>query len=195
MRLEDALHTWPQPTSPHLLRARLAGFKGELTDSNFRLEPCACCAREKRPAKLQHVSFPRPDSSVCPPWLPFTEGEWREHGAEWHRQVDSLLNVKEYMQRAFSVDMNIEMAQAEVGAMCIALAQALWTQVAPSCSCGQKGPFPASISLQRLFSRHHHFAMGRSCMFPSRCDRLEPKALFRWPTKNNGERRAGGAWW
>ena len=97
MVLEDALHTWPQPISPQLLRARLAGFKAELTDNNFRLEPCACCAREKKPAKLQRVSFPPPDSLACPSWLLFTEEEWQKHRVEWHEQVDRLLNVKEYL--------------------------------------------------------------------------------------------------
>ena len=114
MVLEDALHNWPQPISPQILRARLAGFKAELTDSNFRLEPCACCARQKKPAKLQYVCFPLPDAAVCPPWLLFSAAQWREHGAEWHRQLDSLFNVKEYMHRAFSADLKLEIALADV---------------------------------------------------------------------------------
>ena len=63
MVLEDALYHWPQRIQPQLLRARLAGFKAELTDANYRLEPCACCAREKRRVKLQEVVFPPPG---CP---------------------------------------------------------------------------------------------------------------------------------
>ena len=91
--LEDALHQWPQRIQPQLLRARLAGYKAKLTDANYRLEACACCAREKRRVKLQEVVFPPPNAPDCPPWLPYTAEEWAKHGETWHTQVDDLFNL------------------------------------------------------------------------------------------------------
>ena len=39
---------WPQQISPQILRSRLAAFKKELSEENFKEIPCACCARLKR---------------------------------------------------------------------------------------------------------------------------------------------------
>ena len=114
--LEDALDSWPQPISPQILRARLAGFKADLTDTNYRMEPCACCARGKRRVKLQEVCLPAPDAEECPAWLPFTIEEWRMHGTEWHRQLDTLFNIRKYMERAFSISLKLKEARKEVAA-------------------------------------------------------------------------------
>ena len=39
----QTLTEWPQPISPQILRTRLAAFKAELCDDNFRCVPCASC--------------------------------------------------------------------------------------------------------------------------------------------------------
>ena len=46
--LRRTLAEWPQPISLQVLRNRLAAFKDELSDANFRMRVCASCAREKR---------------------------------------------------------------------------------------------------------------------------------------------------
>ena len=111
--LEDALEKWPVPVPAQLLRARLAAFKAEMADCNFRLEACACCARGKRPVKLRRVVFPPPDVAKPPAWLPCSDEEWANDGAEWHRQVAALLNTSSYLDRAFRVEDRVRDAQTE----------------------------------------------------------------------------------
>ena len=115
--LEDALHSWPQPISPQLLRARLAGYKQELTDRNYRVQACACCAREKRSVKLREVVFPPLGAPECPAWLPFTQKEWATQGVEWHRKADALLNVEQYLERLFCASQRVESAAMELDAV------------------------------------------------------------------------------
>ena len=115
--LEDALHSWPQPISPQLLRARLAGYKQELTDRNYRVQACACCAREKRSVKLREVVFPPLGAPECPAWLPFNQKEWATQGVEWHRKVDALLNVEQYLERVFCASQRVESAAKALDAL------------------------------------------------------------------------------
>ena len=112
--LEDALESWPQPISPQILRARLAGFKAELTDANYRMEACACCARGKKRVKLQEVCLPLPDAEECPAWLSFTIEEWRMHGTKWYDSLDTLFNIEFYMDRGFKIPLKLEHARQEV---------------------------------------------------------------------------------
>ena len=102
--LGDALMTWPQPISPQILRSRLAAFKNEMSDASFQLGACACCAREKRRCKLQHVCFPSAASSTAPEWLRYTTEEWLDVREEWFQQVDQLLNVNNYLENVFEAD-------------------------------------------------------------------------------------------
>ena len=60
--LRQALTNWPPVISPQVIRSRLAAFKQEMCDANFRMLPCACCARNKRQCKLTAVVFPPPDA-------------------------------------------------------------------------------------------------------------------------------------
>ena len=112
--LEDALDQWPQKISPQLLRARLAGFKAELTDLNYKMQPCACCAREKRPIKLSEVVFPARDASDCPTWLPFTATDWEKHREAWYDRIDSLFNIEVYLDTVFHVSTRKNYSERDV---------------------------------------------------------------------------------
>ena len=57
--------------------------------------------------------MPVPDAAGCPAWLPFSAEGWRTHGSEWHRQLDALLNIKKYPERAFGVSSKLELGQFE----------------------------------------------------------------------------------
>ena len=107
---------WPQPISPQVLRTRLAAFKDELCDANFRLQPCASCAREKRQCKLSRVSFPPAGAECAPEWLSLTAEQWRLHSESWFNQVHELLAVDSYLRRFFLADEQIEYARREVNA-------------------------------------------------------------------------------
>ena len=111
--LRSTLTHWPQPISPQLLRTRLAAFKNEMTDANFQLDACACCAREKRRCKLQRVCLPSASAASAPDWLQYTDAEWLEFRAEWFNQMDRLLNVEHYLQDVFDADRRVEQAAAE----------------------------------------------------------------------------------
>ena len=112
--LRSTLTEWPQPISPQLLRTRLAAFKHEMTDANFQLDACACCAREKRRCKLQRVCLPSASAASAPGWLQYTDAEWLEIRAEWFNQMDRLLNVDHYLQDVYEADQRVDQAAAEV---------------------------------------------------------------------------------
>ena len=111
--LRSTLTEWPQPISPQLLRTRLAAFKNEMTDANFQLDACACCAREKRRCKLQRVCLPSASAASAPGWLQYTDAKWLEIRAEWFNQMDRLLNVDHYLQDVYEADQRVEQAAAE----------------------------------------------------------------------------------
>ena len=91
--LRRVMAEWPRPITPQILRGRMAAFKEELCDANYVMEACACCAREKRRAKLRHVVFPSPCAEQPPDWLPFNAKEWLAQRDAWYTKVDALLNV------------------------------------------------------------------------------------------------------
>ena len=74
--LGATMAAWPEPISPQVLRTRLAAFKDELCDRNFRMASCACCARQKQQSKLTSVVFPPLACNVAPAWLPWTDEQW-----------------------------------------------------------------------------------------------------------------------
>jgi len=112
--LRSTLMHWPQPIPPQLLRTRLAAFKMEMTDANFRLGACACCAREKRRNKLQWVHLPSASAIRAPAWLQYADAEWLDVREEWFCQMDRLLNVERYLQDVFEADRRVAQAAAEV---------------------------------------------------------------------------------
>ena len=113
---ERVLAEWPQAITPQILRSRLAAFKSEMCDENFRLSACAVCAREKRMCKLTNVSFPPPTVDAPPAWLSKTWDEelWRRHRKEWYKQLNEILDIEEYLQRHFLADDRIQSAKHEV---------------------------------------------------------------------------------
>ena len=112
--LSRILAEWPQPITSQILRTRLAAYKEEFCDANFRVQPCAVCAREKRPCKLLVITFPPADSAQPPAWLPWAAQHWQSSRAAWFRKVDELLNIDRYLQNTFLADERIEVARREV---------------------------------------------------------------------------------
>lgn len=112
--LRRVMAEWPRPITPQILRGRMAAFKEELCDANYVMEACACCAREKRRAKLRHVVFPSPCAEQPPDWLPFNAKEWLAQRDAWYKKVDALLNVDEYISRIFHADRRVEEAERDL---------------------------------------------------------------------------------
>ena len=104
---------WPQPVTAQVLRSRLAAFKEELCDANYRLRACACCAREKRQAKLVEVIFPTARGSPVPTWLKWTQTQWDKFSKTWFDQMDNILNVNQYLERFFFVGARVAQAELE----------------------------------------------------------------------------------
>ena len=105
---------WPEPVAPATLRARVAAYKEGLSDAEFGLGVCACCAREKRRCKLFDVEFVSPTIPAAPPWLgPQVAEEWSSQRETWFRLWDGLLNVNIYLQRIFCADELVDAAVSE----------------------------------------------------------------------------------
>ena len=111
------LTEWPQPITPQILRSRLAAFKEEMSDWNFKLSPCAVCARDKRMCKLSTVTFPPTTEDTPPEWLPWDEAQWPRHRQVWYEQLDDLLNIEHYLRRFFLVDDRVHAAMQVVQIM------------------------------------------------------------------------------
>ena len=91
---------WPEPVSPATLRACVAAYKAGLSDAEYGLGVCACCAREKRRCKLAKVHFAASTVAYAPSWLGcLSADEWLLHREVWYDQWDRLLNVEKYLQR------------------------------------------------------------------------------------------------
>jgi hypothetical protein len=84
-----------------------------MTDANFVLDSCACCARQKRRCKLTQVTFPPVDSTVPPAWLPWNAEEWLIHRESWYKQVDECLNIRSYLRVFFKQEERLRTAQIE----------------------------------------------------------------------------------
>ena len=92
--LSRVVADWPEAISPQILRSRLFAFKQKLSDAEYGLGACAVCAREKRRCKLAQVEFPPPTGAASsPPWLGWSNGEWKEQAALWYERVNDLLSV------------------------------------------------------------------------------------------------------
>ena len=100
--LRRTIAEWPQPIPSQILRTRLAAFKEELSDDNFKELPCASCARLKRICKLREVQFPPSSSEQPPSWLPWSSAAWEARREAWYNQVHELLSIENYLNRFFS---------------------------------------------------------------------------------------------
>eukprot|EP00973_Karenia_brevis_P082886 11493295-Karenia_brevis.AAC.1 len=80
------------------------------------MSACASCAREKRRCKLVTVTFPPMDAESCPAWLPWDDNAWLAHREQWYRQVDSVLNVENYLRSLFRTQERLASARMEVAA-------------------------------------------------------------------------------
>ena len=107
---------WPQPISPQVLRTRLAAFKEELCDANFRIQPCASCARGKRLCKLSVVVLPSRSAAVPPSWLPWLPEHWPAARELWFDRMSALLDPETYLQTIFQADDRVAAATNEVAA-------------------------------------------------------------------------------
>lgn len=112
--LSMAMTQWPHEVSPQVLRTRLAAYKQHLTDANFAMGTCACCARFKRKIRLQQVNFPVPGQDVVPSWLGYSAQEWEAHGADWLAQVSTIFDVEQYLQTYFEADRQVREAEQEL---------------------------------------------------------------------------------
>ena len=95
---------WPQEITPQILRCRLAAFKRELCDENFKELPCACCARMKRNCKLRVVQFPPASADQPPAWLPWDQDAWEAFREQRCDQLHELFSIERYLTRFFMVD-------------------------------------------------------------------------------------------
>ena len=96
--LQKTLTEWPQPIMPQILRTRMAAFKEFFCDANFRMAPCACCARNRWKRKLREVCFPSPDTDDPPQWLQWSNEYWKKHRLTWYCKMDEVLNTQEYLR-------------------------------------------------------------------------------------------------
>ena len=111
------LAEWPQRITPQVLRTRLAAFKSELCDFNFKELPCAACCRLKRMCKLTSVTFPAIDADGPPAWLPWSREEWHVHRKGWYEGVDNILNADRYLDRFFHTADKCHEAETNLHAM------------------------------------------------------------------------------
>ena len=90
----QTVREWPQAVPAQVIRTRLLAYKALLTDAAFALGACACCAREKRRAKLLEVVLPARAAAALPDWLArlgWTPRDWERHGEAWWDQLDAVL--------------------------------------------------------------------------------------------------------
>ena len=114
--LRKTLSEWPQRIPAQLLRSRLAAFKEELCDANFRQLPCASCCRLKRKCKLSSVSFPGPHVDHPPSWLPWDQQQWLEYRCSWYDSVSRVFDTDQYLHTFFLCDERLTRAEREVTA-------------------------------------------------------------------------------
>ena len=114
--LHRAMSEWPQPISPQVLRSRLAAFKEEMCDANFKLHHCASCARQKRLCKLHPVVFPAADAPEPPRWLREHADDWAEFGHVWWDRINDIFNIDNYLSRHFRTEDRLREAQEAVAA-------------------------------------------------------------------------------
>ena len=112
--LRSSLTEWPQPVSPQLLRSRLAAFKMEMSDANYKLVVCACCALEKRRFEVTRVSIPPPSASEAPAWLGYSTQDWLRHAEDWYAAMHRLFGIDRYLDGVFGADEHIRQARAVV---------------------------------------------------------------------------------
>ena len=114
--LRKALGEWPQRIPAQVLRSRLAAFKEELSDANFRQLPCASCCRLKRKSKLFDVSFPPPAADRPPSWLPWNHDQWLEYRRVWYDAVNHIFDIDRYLHSFFLCQERLTAAERETKA-------------------------------------------------------------------------------
>ena len=57
-------------------RSRAAAYRSRLSDANFKMDVCACCARGERRSHLLRVTFPPMDTQRVPEWLQWSQECW-----------------------------------------------------------------------------------------------------------------------
>ena len=112
--LRKTLGEWPQRIPAQVLRSRLAAFKEELCDANFRQLPCASCCRLKRKSKLVNVSFPHPDTDHPPVWLSWNQEQWLEHRRAWYDLISTVFDTDRYLNTFFLCQERVAAAEREV---------------------------------------------------------------------------------
>lgn len=96
--LQDAM-TGTKPTTPQLLRNRLAAYREKAVGPDVTLAACAGCARAKPLSKLQLVQLGLTDQ--VPAWLGWSQEDWSLRKTTWLSQLDSLLDTKTYWNKYF----------------------------------------------------------------------------------------------
>ena len=112
--LAKTLAEWPQEIPWQVYRSRLAAYKGKQCDANFRIQPCASCARGKRLCKLSVAVLPSRSAASPPSWLPFLPEQWQLVRERWFDGMCTLLDPEEYLQTIFQADARVEAAGIEV---------------------------------------------------------------------------------
>ena len=112
--LRKTLGEWPQRIPAQVLRSRLAAFKEELCDANFRQVPCASCCRLKRKSKLFDVSFPHPDSDDPPAWLSWNQEQWLEHRRACYDLISTVFDTDVYLNTFCLCQERVTVAEREV---------------------------------------------------------------------------------
>ena len=111
--LQRTIAEWPQPIPAQVLRTRLRAFKDELSDRNFRMLSCACCAREKRRCKLSRVDFPSASAPEPPAWMMCSSVQWRTSSKRWLEAMHSVFDIDAYLDRFFEADVRVADAEKE----------------------------------------------------------------------------------
>ena len=57
-------------------RSRAAAYRSRLSDANYNMGICACCARGERRIQLMRVTFPSMDTQCVPAWFHWSQECW-----------------------------------------------------------------------------------------------------------------------
>ena len=71
------------------------------------------CARQKRQCKLTPAIFPAADAPVPPEWLQWEDLDWMAHRGAWFEELDSLLNIENYLSNFFHTDAQLQQAEIQ----------------------------------------------------------------------------------
>ena len=106
--LENAITHGLQPVPNQLLRTRLAQYQQAFCKEQVEEGVCAACARTKRCCKLTRAQFGL--TADVPAWLGWSTEQWHQHGMQWLRHMDGLLNIETYWRDYFEGPERIQQA-------------------------------------------------------------------------------------